>query len=142
MLAEAPPGHLALRVAALHALWDGWVHERDIVIPLGLSPVEEADEMDLVLRYAVGLGPAFLAATESTKTGVLTVIATDPALSLLVEVGDSVHVRDGSASDGPHLVGCTVDLIEGLSHRSQFAHGLAPDDMWWLDGLSLVFDKV
>ena len=33
-LAEAPPGHLAIRAVALHALWDSWVHERDILIPL------------------------------------------------------------------------------------------------------------
>ena len=33
-LAEAPPGHLAIRAVALHALWDSWVHERDIVVPL------------------------------------------------------------------------------------------------------------
>ncbi|MBA2607436.1 MAG: maleylpyruvate isomerase family mycothiol-dependent enzyme [Actinobacteria bacterium] len=142
VLAEAPPGHLALRVAALHALWDGWVHERDIVIPLGFAPVERADEMDLVLRYAVGLSPAFFVATESRKTGALTVSATEPALSLLVEVGESVRVRNGAASHGPCLAGRTVDLIEGLSHRGEFAHSLEPDDMWLLDGLSQVFDKV
>ena len=27
-LAEAPPGHVALQTLALHALWDGWIHER------------------------------------------------------------------------------------------------------------------
>ena len=32
--AEAPPGHLAIRAVALHALWDSWVHERDILVPL------------------------------------------------------------------------------------------------------------
>ena len=38
-LAEAPPGHVAIRALALHALWDAWIHERDVVLPLGLEPV-------------------------------------------------------------------------------------------------------
>ena len=142
VLAEAPPGHIALRAATLHALWDGWVHERDILIPLGLAPAEEADELDLVLRYAVGLSPAFFCATGSHKTAGLSVTATDPAVSLLVEVGDSVRVHDGTAPDGPHLAGRAVDLIEGLSHRREFAHGLSADDAWLLDGLRQVFDQV
>ena len=30
-----------MRLLASHALWDGWVHERDIALPLGLTPPEE-----------------------------------------------------------------------------------------------------
>ena len=37
-LAEAPPGHVPMRAVALHALWDAWIHERDITLPLGLAP--------------------------------------------------------------------------------------------------------
>src|SRR5882757_9046732 len=29
-VAEAPLGHIAIRALACHALWDGWIHERDI----------------------------------------------------------------------------------------------------------------
>ena len=36
-MAEAPAGHLALSAVACHALWDAWVHERDICLPLGLD---------------------------------------------------------------------------------------------------------
>ena len=59
-LAEAPPGHIPIRALALHALWDGWVHERDIVLPLGLDPVEDDDEIRGCLLYAAALGPAFV----------------------------------------------------------------------------------
>jgi len=34
--AEAPPGHLPIRLVASHAVWDCWVHERDIAVPLGV----------------------------------------------------------------------------------------------------------
>jgi uncharacterized protein (TIGR03083 family) len=36
--AEAPAGHVAIRAVALHALWDSWVHERDILLPLSRPP--------------------------------------------------------------------------------------------------------
>ncbi len=39
--AEAPPGHVAIRAVAVHALWDSWVHERDILIPLSREQAVE-----------------------------------------------------------------------------------------------------
>ena len=56
-LAEAPPGHLAIRAVALHALWDSWVHERDILVPLSRQQAVESDEVLLSLAYAAALGP-------------------------------------------------------------------------------------
>ena len=56
MVGEAPPGHVPLRLVADHALWDCWVHERDIVLPLGRPPVEDPHEVLTCLRYAAGLG--------------------------------------------------------------------------------------
>ncbi len=68
-LAEAPPGHVTLQTLALHALWDGWVHERDIVLPLALAPVEEADEVTACLLYAAILGPTISAARRLFAVG-------------------------------------------------------------------------
>ena len=51
-VAEAPPGHVTIRRLSEHALWDSWVHERDIVLPLGGTPVVEPDEVLTSLRYA------------------------------------------------------------------------------------------
>ena len=56
--AEAPPGHVPIRLLAQHALWDCWVHERDIVLPLGEVAVLEADEVRSCLRYAAAVSPA------------------------------------------------------------------------------------
>ena len=58
-LAEAPPGHLPVRLVADHALWDCWVHERDIVLPLGRAAVADPDEVLTCLRYGAALGRAF-----------------------------------------------------------------------------------
>ena len=63
-LAEAPPGHIAIDLLALHTLWDAWIHEHDIALPLGLPVVEESDEIAGSLIYIVALGPAFLVTQE------------------------------------------------------------------------------
>jgi uncharacterized protein (TIGR03083 family) len=138
--AEAPPGHLCLAATALHALWDGWIHERDIAIPLGLPLTEDPEEIALILRYVAGLSPSFRASTGTEIRGVLAIEATDPDLALLVHAGPSVRVADGDDPDAPRLAGRAVDLIEGLSHRAPLAHDLTGEDAWWLRGLAEVFD--
>ncbi|MEY2474314.1 MAG: hypothetical protein QOK28_3643 [Actinomycetota bacterium] len=136
--AEAPPGHLALNVAVLHALWDAWVHERDISIPLGLPVVEDEEEVALILQYAAALSPAFSVASGSGKRGALVVEATSPDMTFTVDVDERVSVRRGDA-DGARLSGRAVDLIEGLSYRAPLPE-LPTDDQWLLVGLAEVFD--
>jgi uncharacterized protein (TIGR03083 family) len=142
--AEAPPGHIALRALVLHGLWDAWVHERDVALPLGLSAVEEPDEIVASLHYAAALGPAFLATNGSTRTGVLRFAVTEPAASFVVAVGPSVVVRDETAADAgaPTVTGPAVDVLEALSCRTTVDLGLAPADRWLLGSLAEVFDLV
>ena len=142
MPAEAPPGHVELRVAALHALWDAWVHERDVMIPLGLPVDEEADELELILRYAVGLGASFYAMAGSAQTGSFVVQATDPSLRLELHAGSTVRVTDAAGSGDAALTGRAADLIEALSYRCPLEHALADDEAWMLRGLGEVFEKV
>ena len=54
--AEALPGHIEMRAVALHALWDCWTHERDIVLPLGLDQPVEPDEVRGCLVYSAAVG--------------------------------------------------------------------------------------
>jgi len=140
-IAEAPPGHVAIRSLALHALWDAWIHERDIVLPLGIEHVLEPDEVSGSLLYAAALGPAFYASTGSERRGTLGVVATDPDFSFVVESGPIVVVGSGPVPDDVAcLTGDAVTLVEGLSFRGPLDHGLAEDDLWLLGGLAEVFD--
>lgn len=141
-LAEAPPGHLPIQLVADHALWDSWVHERDVALPLDQQPVVEADEVRCCLRYGVGLGLAFALTNGSTVTGAMAVDVDGPDDHVVVEV-DHHHVRvhGGDAPDGaPHLRGGAVALVELLSIRDP---GVAPPDglRWLTDGLAEVFDQ-
>jgi uncharacterized protein (TIGR03083 family) len=141
--AESPPGHVALHVMARHALWDAWVHERDIALPLGIAPVEEDDEIRLGLEYAAALSPTFLAAHGSTRTGVVAVDATGPDVRFVVEVGPTVVVRhDADApADSLRLTGDAVELLEALSVRAPLPVDIPADDRWLLSGLPEVFDQ-
>ena len=141
VMAEAPAGHLALSAVASHALWDAWVHERDICLPLGLAVPEEPDEVTTSLRFVAGLGPAFLAIFGSTRIGAFAVRATDLDRTLVVDVGPTVVVREGGVTLGlPTVAGAAVALIEAFSLRA--APPVLPEgDRWMVDGLGVMFDQ-
>jgi uncharacterized protein (TIGR03083 family) len=138
-LAETPPGHLPIRLLAHHALWDAWIHERDIALPLGVLPPVEADEVRSSLRYVAALTSA-LAMDGDKARGVFAIDATHPATHLVVDVGESVVVRDDVAPPGaPCLRGEGVALVEGVSVRTPIS---TPVPVAWqqlLGGLGRAF---
>lgn len=139
-LAEAPPGHLSVSAVAHHALWDSWVHERDILLPLGVEPAEEADEITACLRYAAALGPAFAATKNPAARGTLAIEASEPELGIVVEVGARVDVRSGDTTDAQlTLRGNAVDLVEALSVRRPFDPPIPEESAWLVGGLAAVF---
>jgi uncharacterized protein (TIGR03083 family) len=145
-LAESPAGHVPIRLLAHHALWDCWIHERDIALPLGSTPAVEPDEVLSSLRYAAAVSPA-LAITSGRAYGdgfggVFTVEATDPELRFGLQVGESVAVRDGlAASDAPCLRGEAVELVEALSLRVPLPASAPPEWRQLLAGLATAFDS-
>ena len=142
LLAEAPPGHIAIGLVALHALWDGWVHERDIVVPLGLQPVVEDDEVEAAMTYAAALSASFLAAGGSDLRGSLVVRASDPDVRVAVAVGPTVVIGGGGDDDAVVITGDAVQVLEALSFRGPFPVPVSPEDRWILGGLATVFDTV
>jgi uncharacterized protein (TIGR03083 family) len=53
--AEAPPGKVAAHVSVNHFLFDSWVHERDVMLPVGQTPVVEVGEAAAVVSYVLAL---------------------------------------------------------------------------------------
>jgi len=139
--AETPPGYLPVRLLAHHALWDCWVHERDVALPLGLVPPVEADEVAASMRYAAALSPGFLINDGPGCAGRFAVEACDPDIRFWLEVdGAAVHVHDGDAPPGtPCLHGDAVGLTEALSIRAPLPAD-APDEWRELvSGLTTAF---
>ena len=141
-LAEAPPGHVPARLVVHHALWDSWVHERDILVPLGMVPDEQHDEVLASLRYGAALGPSFVVTTEPGRTGALQLDVTGPDARVVVEAGATVRVHGGAAPAGALVVqGPAVEVLEGISQRGPLPP--VPDDhaaAWMLTGLAEVFE--
>jgi hypothetical protein len=123
-----------------HALWDAWIHERDVLLPLGRDQPIEPDEVTSALVYAATLGPAFYLTIGPTRSGSLAVQACRPDVAFTVEVGHQVTVRLGALTHATAVVeGGAVDLLEGFSCRVPLPH-VADDHHWLVDGLHEVFD--
>lgn len=143
--AESPPGHVSLVSMLAHALWDAWIHERDIAVPLDLEVVDDPAEVSAVLAYAAVLAPALSLMTDDTRSGRLAVVATDPDITLMVEVADRTATVSplassaGIAAGVPTIEGRAADLADALSQRAALAHTADPAQHWMLDGLAEVF---
>ncbi len=141
--AETPAGHVSVAALVGYGLWDSWIHERDIALPLGIGPVLVAEEVAACLRFAAGLSPALALGSGPVAPGVLSIEATDPAVRIDLEVSDHVEVSDGlDGLAAPLLQGDAVELVEALSLRA----ALPPQapEAWarHLDGLRAAFDAL
>ncbi len=141
VLAESPLGHVSVAAVAHHALWDAWVHERDIVLPLGLAPTEEDDELLACLRNAAALNAAFaLMAGVATPT-TLVVESTEPEARIVLAVDESVQVCGDAVPPSAVVIGGrAVDLVEMLSTRVPFDQTVPDDKRWLLSGLADIFE--
>ena len=141
-IAESPVGHVTISALVHHSLWDAWIHERDVFLPLGVVPDQEADEIVATLRYVAALGPAFALQSSSGHTGTLALEVERPAARIVVTVRDDVHVTEGDAPDGAVVLrGDAVDLAEALSVRSPLRQSVPDDQAWLVAGLATVFDS-
>jgi uncharacterized protein (TIGR03083 family) len=143
-VAESPIGHVSLRLVMQHALWDSWVHERDIMLPLGLDPVVESDEVRSCLQYAAAVGAALSIGLGQPITGRFSVQAANPGVSFALEVTNLVAISelaDGVVSaTASCLQGDAVQLVEALSIRVPLASSAPHEWHALLGGLATAFD--
>ena len=150
MIAEAPAGHIAITALVHHALWDCWIHERDIALPLGLAPVEEPDEVTACLRFVAALGPVFTLQRGRATPALLVVEATEPEARVVVEVADAaagtggvqVHDRPVDAAEVTYtLRGRAADLVEALSIRAPLTQTVPDEHAWLVRSLAVAFES-
>ena len=140
-LAEAPPGHISISALAHHALWDSWVHERDILLPLALPVAIEPDEVAACLRYGAALGPALSRSRGDARTGTLALHTSSPDVAAVVTIGANISVRSGvDPTADLTLVDDSVALLEAFSIRRPFVPVIAADQNWMVHGLAETFD--
>jgi uncharacterized protein (TIGR03083 family) len=140
--AETPAGHVPIRLLAFHALWDIWIHERDVALPLGLPCVLEDDELASCLRYAAAISPVLAIGFGQEPKGAFAVVATDPDIRFVLEVGSEVQLIDDFEDDDktPCLHGTAVELVEALSIRTALPATAPAEWRQLLTGLAKAFD--
>jgi hypothetical protein len=125
-----------------HALWDAWVHERDVLLPLDDPPPAEPDEVRTSLRYVAALGLAFRLGGAEVAAGSASIRVADPDDQFVVALGsDAALVHGGEPpADARPVEGPAVDLLEMLSIRD--VGRAVPADVAWLgEGLAAIFDQ-
>ncbi len=138
--AEAPPGHVSVSAVAHHALWDSWVHERDVLLPVGIEPDQQADELAACLRYAASLGPALALTVGAETVASIQVHATDPETRFSVTIGEHVVVAPTTSDSDLRMTGGAVELIEALSMRTPLPQSVPHELHWLRSGIAQVFD--
>ena len=139
--AEAPPGHVSVSAVVHHALWDAWIHERDIALPLGREPDVEPDEVIASLRYVAALTPALSLASGASGAAGFDVVASGPDAEFHAAISDDVVVTTGTSGSGFELAGHAVDLVEALSFRGPLEQAIPRELEWAFGGLGSAFDR-
>lgn len=125
-LSESPLGHMPLRAIAAHALWDSWLHERDILLPLGHTPHIEEDELLNATAFTLFIGGTqggVLADDEAVGDGpdapIESALAFDdlPGRTLRIRYDRDVVVDAAGAEDESVPVGSALEFVEGFGGR-------------------------
>jgi uncharacterized protein (TIGR03083 family) len=111
----SPLGFVPWWLSALHVFYDSWVHERDVLIPLGETPPVEVDEAVPVLAYTLAI------------VGTIVSDPTDIVIAgVRVAIGDPPVVTTPLTSS--EVEPQTAGIIDALSGRGRIADALAGFD--------------
>jgi uncharacterized protein (TIGR03083 family) len=117
-------------VAGLHLFWDSWLHERDVLLPLGLGGDHTDEELEATAAYAMLFAGALMGPFDPPVT--IDVLLRDRAdRSLRLALGATVHLGLRPESDGApdyHIVGSTLPMIDALFGRGSLSEVVAADD--------------
>ncbi len=123
---ESPLGHLPATCILGHMLWDSWLHERDIFVPMGADPGRDPAELLAVTWFMVcfaGLQGGLLGDPRPVGPGpeaeIDCTLAFDdlPGPALRVRIGEGIEI---TAADRASAVpaGSAVELVEGFAGRA------------------------
>jgi len=124
--AESPMGHLPAHQLLAHAIWDSWLHERDILVPTGDTADPAPDELRAAAAWncvfaalqggLVG-DPDAVAAGPAAPIRVALRFADLPGTALALTVDDGVTLEPANPADAVDA-GTAIDFVEGLTGRA------------------------
>jgi uncharacterized protein (TIGR03083 family) len=123
---EAPFGHLPARFLLAHAYWDSWLHERDILQPLGVAGPVDPDDLLVATWYTLVVGalqgglvgdPAPVGPGPERPIDVTLRFADLPDDPLHVEIDGGVSIRRTASTGGPAFA--ALDVVEEVTGRAR-----------------------
>lgn len=117
------------RLFYLHLHWDSWVHERDMLLPLGRPHEVDAESTRFALAYGLLIaGVGVRMAGQDLEATIATPAIGDVALTV---TPDEIAVEvDAVGGGGRHHASDAGALVDALSGRGDLAAALdAPDDV-------------
>jgi uncharacterized protein (TIGR03083 family) len=114
----SPVGFVPWWLSALHVFFDSWIHERDVLLPLGVTPPVEESEALPVLTYSIAIvGTLIKEPTDVVVAGVRVVSGEGPARATPVAPGvdpNAARIIDallGRGSVEEALAGNDPDIV-------------------------------
>lgn len=143
--AESPMGHLPAHLLLAHALWDSWLHERDITVAAGTAGPVDPDELfdaSVWMLCFAGLQGGLLDDPAPVGPGPDAPIDVvlrfdeipDRAVRVRIDTGVTLAPADPAAAVA---AGSGVTFVEGVTGRAPLAPALAPLP----DGLAAQLDR-
>jgi uncharacterized protein (TIGR03083 family) len=117
-------------VVGLHLFWDSWLHERDVLLPLGLGGDHTEEELGAIAAYALLFAGLLMGPFDPPVT--IDARLRDRAdRSFRLTLGAAVHVGPRPAGDGAadyRIEGPTLLTIDALYGRGSLSEVVAADD--------------
>jgi uncharacterized protein (TIGR03083 family) len=120
MPAEAPMGRVPAYVSVNHFLFDSWVHERDLMLPVGETPLLEPNEVAAVVAYVTALaGCAPEPDGAAPHAIVVDLDLSSPGVHLHVTRADGVStvVTGAAFDDAVRVEGSAADVVDFATGR-------------------------
>jgi hypothetical protein len=100
-------------VVSIHILWDCWMHERDICIPLGISRAQSEDELRLMVMYSLMAASAPAAWTHDYVDVALGLAGSPDGTYEVSHSSDDVYVYAGGSAQLHGPMEAVVDSLAG-----------------------------
>lgn len=118
------PAHWTVNV--VHLLWDSWLHERDIMLPLGLPAESSRDEQRLVSIY--GLLMAMVPARMLEQSFADRILFDGPPAVTVTAAHEAGQFTSAeTVNEITDLDGDLCDLVDALSGRGEPLRDLLPE---------------